>query len=104
MFKKEIAKLDTLNPQSPDYSIQIGFLQTMVDLPWNYYTQDDLSLTRAKSILNHDHYGMEKVKGAHPGIPGRKSAATATGRVLSSASTVLQALARPVWARASPRP
>ena len=34
-----------LNPQSPDYSIQIGFLQTMVDLPWNSYTQDDLSLT-----------------------------------------------------------
>ena len=60
--EKEIAKLDTLNPQSPDYSIQIGFLQTMVDLPWNSYTQDDLSLTRAKRILNHDHYGMEKVK------------------------------------------
>ena len=35
IFKKEIAKLDTLNPQSPDYSIQIGFLQTMVDLPSN---------------------------------------------------------------------
>lgn len=62
IFKKEIAKLDTLNQQSPDYSIQIGFLQTMVDLPWNSYTQDDLSLTRAKRILNHDHYGMEKVK------------------------------------------
>ena len=62
IFKKEIAKLDTLNPQSPDYSIQIGFLQTMVDLPWNSYTQDDLSLTRAKRILNHDHYGMENVK------------------------------------------
>jgi len=62
IFKKEIAKLDTLNQQSPDYSIQIGFLQTMVDLPWNSYTQDDLSLTRAKRILNHDHYGMENVK------------------------------------------
>ena len=62
IFKKEIAKLDTMNPQSPDYPIQIGFLQTMVNLPWNSYTQDDLSLTRAKRILNHDHYGMEKVK------------------------------------------
>ena len=62
IFKKEMGKLDTLHPQSPDYSTQINFLQTMVDLPWNDCTQDDLSLSRAKRILNHDHYGMEKVK------------------------------------------
>lgn len=62
VFKKEFAKLDTLNPQSPDYSIQINYLQTMVDLPWNDCTIDDLSLKRAKRILEHDHYGMEKVK------------------------------------------
>ena len=62
IFKKELAKLDTIHPQSPDYSIQISFLQTMVDLPWNEYTEDDLSLSRAKRILNRDHYGMEKVK------------------------------------------
>ena len=61
-FKKEMGKLDTLHPQSPDYSTQINFLQTMVDLPWDDCTKDDLSLTRAKRILNHDHYGMEKVK------------------------------------------
>lgn len=61
-FKKEMGKLDTLHPQSPDYSTQINFLQTMVDLPWNECTEDDLSLSRAKRILNHDHYGMEKVK------------------------------------------
>ncbi len=62
IFKREMAKLDTLHPQSPDYSTQVNFLQTMIDLPWNDCTKDDLSLTRAKRILNHDHYGMEKVK------------------------------------------
>ena len=62
VFKKEIAKLDTIHPQSPDYPIQINYLQTMVDLPWNETTKDDLSIPRAKRILNHDHYGMEKVK------------------------------------------
>ncbi len=62
VFKKEFAKLDTLNAQSPDYSIQVNYLQTMVDLPWNTYTKDDLSLKRAKKILDKDHYGMKEVK------------------------------------------
>ena len=61
-FYKELDKLDTLNPQSPDYSIQINYLQTMVGLPWGEYTVDDMNLKRAERILNHDHYGMEKVK------------------------------------------
>lgn len=61
-FKKEYGKLDTINPQSPDYPIQINYLQTLVDLPWNDYTQDDLSLKHAKKVLDKDHYGMEKVK------------------------------------------
>ena len=62
VFYKELDKLDTLNPQSPDYSIQINYLQTMVGLPWGEYTTDDMNLKRAERILNHDHYGMEKVK------------------------------------------
>ena len=61
-FFKEIDKLDMLNPQSPDYSIQMNYLQTMVNLPWGEYTSDDLNLKRAERILNRDHYGMEKVK------------------------------------------
>ena len=61
-FYKELDKLDMLNPQSPDYSIQMNYLQTMVSLPWNEYTKDDLNLKRAERILNQDHYGMEKVK------------------------------------------
>ena len=62
VFRKELDKLDTLNPQSPEYSIQLNYLQTMVGLPWNEYTMDDLTLSRAKRILDRDHYGMEKVK------------------------------------------
>ena len=62
IFQKELDKLDTLNPQSPDYSVQVNYLQTMVSLPWNEYTKDDLDLKRAKRILDKDHYGMEKIK------------------------------------------
>ena len=61
-FQKEIDKLDTLNPQGPEYSMQINYLQTMVSLPWGEYTKDDLNLKRAQRILDKDHYGMEKVK------------------------------------------
>ena len=62
VFYKELDKLDLLNPQSPEYSVQFNYLQTMVNLPWGEYTKDDLNLKRAKRILDKDHYGMEKVK------------------------------------------
>lgn len=62
VFNKELDKLDALNPQSPEFSVQLNYLQTMVALPWNEYTIDDLNLKRAEKVLNHDHYGMEKVK------------------------------------------
>ena len=62
VFYKELEKLDILNPQSPEYSVQLNYLQTMVGLPWNEYTQDNLDLKRAQNILDRDHYGMEKVK------------------------------------------
>lgn len=61
-FYKECDKLDQLNPNSPDFNVQLTYLQTLVGLPWNEYTQDDLNLVRAKKILDRDHYGMEKVK------------------------------------------
>ena len=51
-----------LNSQSPEYSVQLNYLQTLVDLPWAEYTKDDLDLKRAQRILDRDHYGMEKVK------------------------------------------
>ena len=62
IFYKELDKLDNLQPQSPDFNVQLTYLQTFVNLPWNEYTKDDLNLTRAQHILDHDHYGMEKVK------------------------------------------
>ena len=61
-FRKECDKLDNLNPQSPDFNVQLNYLQTMVNLPWGEYTTDDLDLKRAQKILDQDHYGMEKVK------------------------------------------
>ena len=61
-FTKECDKLDNLNPQSPEYNVQLTYLQTLVNLPWGQYTHDDLNLKRAQKILDKDHYGMEKVK------------------------------------------
>ena len=61
-FFKELDRLDMFNPQSPEYSVQLNYLQQMVQLPWGEYTQDNLELDRAQKILDHDHYGMEKVK------------------------------------------
>lgn len=62
IFYKELDKLDILNPQSPEFSVQLTYLQTMVNLPWGTYTQDDLNLNRAEKVLDKDHYGMKKVK------------------------------------------
>ncbi|MDY6206074.1 MAG: endopeptidase La [Prevotella sp.] len=62
VFYKELDKLDMLNPQSPEFSLQMNYLQTMVSLPWGEYTVDDLNLKRAAQVLNRDHYGLEKVK------------------------------------------
>ena len=61
-FYKELEKLDQVNPNSPDFNVQLTYLQTLVNLPWNEYTTDDLDLKRAQKILDRDHYGMEKVK------------------------------------------
>ena len=61
-FRKECDKLDNLNPQSPEFNVQLTYLQTLVNLPWGEYTEDDLNLKRAQKILDKDHYGMEKVK------------------------------------------
>lgn len=61
-FTKELAKLERTHPQSPDYSVQFNYLQTMLNLPWGVYTTDNLNLKNAEKILNKDHYGLEKVK------------------------------------------
>lgn len=61
-FDKELAKLRRLNPQSPDYAVQYSYLETLLDLPWGIHTQQLPSLAEARSILEADHYGLEKVK------------------------------------------
>ena len=62
IFEKEISKLERLNPQSPDYSVQYGYLQTILELPWNEYSKDNFNLDNAQKVLDRDHFGMEKVK------------------------------------------
>ena len=62
VFAKELAKLERTHPQSPDFSVQLNYLQTMLNLPWGIYTTDNLNLKNAEKILNKDHYGLEKVK------------------------------------------
>lgn len=62
IFEKEISKLEHINTQSPDYNVQLSYLQTLIDLPWNVYTTDALQLNNAEKTLNKDHYGLEKVK------------------------------------------
>ncbi|MBP5346938.1 MAG: endopeptidase La [Bacteroidales bacterium] len=61
-FRKEVNKLQRMQEQSPDYSIQYNYLQTMVDLPWGELTEDNHDLKRAQRVLDQDHYGLEKVK------------------------------------------
>ena len=61
-FKREIDKFKKINPQSPDYSIQLNYLQTIVALPWGIGTDDNLNIKNAERVLERDHYGMEKVK------------------------------------------
>ena len=61
-FLKEVDKLERTHPQSPDYSIQLNYLQTMLSLPWGIYTTDNLNINNAEKVLNKDHYGLEKVK------------------------------------------
>ena len=62
VFEKEVQKLERLHPHSPDYSTQMAYIQTIISLPWNFYTEDNFNLTRAKKILDKDHFGLEKVK------------------------------------------
>ncbi|EGD33971.1 endopeptidase La [Capnocytophaga sp. oral taxon 338] len=61
-FDKELAKLQRLNPQMPDYAIQRNYIDLLLDLPWEDYSKDKFDLKRAQKILDKDHYGLEDVK------------------------------------------
>ncbi len=62
LFYKELDKLGRMNPQGAEYTVQMNYLDMMLDLPWGEYSKDNLDLNRAKKILERDHYGLEKVK------------------------------------------
>ena len=61
-FRKELKKLQRMNPQVAEYSIQRNYLDLLLDLPWNEFSNDNFNLKRAKKILDRDHYGLSDVK------------------------------------------
>ena len=61
-FSKELIKLQRMNIQAAEYSIQRNYLELMLDLPWNEYSRDNFNLKNAQKILNRDHYGLNDVK------------------------------------------
>ncbi|MBN9293826.1 MAG: endopeptidase La [Flavobacteriia bacterium] len=62
IFEKELMKFQRLNPQGADYSVQLNYLDLLLDLPWFEYTSDNLDIKHAQEILDRDHYGLEDVK------------------------------------------
>ncbi len=62
VFHKELNKLQRMNPGAMEYSIQLNYLETIVELPWGYFTSDNFDLQKASRILDRDHFGLEKIK------------------------------------------
>ncbi|MBP5374181.1 MAG: endopeptidase La [Bacteroidales bacterium] len=62
VFDKEMARLEKFNPTTPDYSIQLSYLQFMLDLPWDEMSEDNLDLRNAQAVLDEDHFGLDEVK------------------------------------------
>jgi len=62
VFEKEIAKLQRMNPMAMEFGMQVNYLEVMVDLPWETFTEDNFDLHHAQKVLDKDHYGMEKIK------------------------------------------
>ena len=61
-FDEELLRLQRMNPNAAEYSIQMNYLELMVALPWNEFTKDNLDLKHAKKVLDKDHYGLDKIK------------------------------------------
>ena len=62
IFDKELDKLRRLNPAAAEYSVQVNYIQTLLDLPWGEYTPDNLDLNNARQVLDDDHFGLDDVK------------------------------------------
>lgn len=62
VFDKQLSKLQRMNPNAAEHGIQTNYIELMLELPWNEYTQDNFDLKHAEAILDEDHFGLEKVK------------------------------------------
>ncbi len=62
VFEKELKKLERTSQHSPDYSTQLNYIETMLELPWNEYSDDNFNLRNARKVLDADHFGLETVK------------------------------------------
>ena len=61
-FEKELKRLEHMHMHSPDYSTQLDYLETMLELPWGVYSEDNYDMQHAQEVLNRDHFGLDKVK------------------------------------------
>ncbi len=61
-FDRELGKLSRLNPAAAEYSVQVNYVQTLLDLPWGFCTEDNLDLNNARRVLDEDHFGLDEVK------------------------------------------
>ncbi|WP_027419267.1 endopeptidase La [Crocinitomix catalasitica] len=61
-FNKELTKLGRMNPQGAEYSVQLNYIDLLLDLPWAELSKDNFNLKKSKKILDRDHFGLEKVK------------------------------------------
>ncbi len=62
-FENEVQRLEHMHMYSPDYSTQLDYLNTMLALPWGVYSEDNYDMQHAQEVLNHEHFGLDKVKG-----------------------------------------
>jgi len=62
VFDKELDKLHRLNPAAAEYSVQVNYIQSLLDLPWGEITEDNLDLKNARKVLDDDHFGLDEVK------------------------------------------
>ena len=69
--RKELERLEKMDPRLPEYAIGLNYLDLLASLPWTKFTEDNLDLQHAEHVLERLHYGLDTVKGTYSGISGR---------------------------------